>query len=173
MLYAKELNQQECRDFLRTANFGRIACARDNQPYLVPFNFATDESDYIYAFATLGQKIQWMRENPLVCVEMEDINNPDDWTTLVIFGRYEELSEDAETVKLKDYAHELLASRPMWWKPAYLAGAHREGLEEKPIYFRIKIEKITGHRVFSGDFGKLLGANKNAKRPKLKTRGLL
>jgi nitroimidazol reductase NimA-like FMN-containing flavoprotein (pyridoxamine 5'-phosphate oxidase superfamily) len=172
MLYAKELNQQECRNFLKTANFGRIACAVNNQPYLVPFNFATDGSDYIYAFATLGQKIKWMRENPLVCVEIEDINNPDDWRTLIIFGHYEELSDDAETIKLKDYAHELLANRPMWWKPAYLAGAHRRDLEEKPIYFRIKIEKMTGQRVFSGDLGKISSLRSNAKTPKLKTRGL-
>jgi uncharacterized protein len=171
MLYTKELNRKECRDFLQSLNFGRIACSNNNQPYVVPFNFTFD-GNHIYAFATLGQKILWMRENPQVCVEVEKISSEDDWTTLVVFGRYEELSDNPESAKLKDYAHELLANRPTWWKPAYIAGVHRRELEEKPIYFRISIKKMTGQRVFSGELEKISTEQKSVKTPKLKTRGL-
>ncbi|NJM53630.1 MAG: pyridoxamine 5'-phosphate oxidase family protein [Blastocatellia bacterium] len=148
------------------SNFGRIACSQNNQPYIVPFNFVFDGKEHLYAFSTLGQKIIWMRENPLVCIETEKIGSEDNWTTVILFGKYQELSEKLE----KDFAYELLANRPKWWKPAYLAGTHREEIEEKPVYFRVSIEKMSGRMVFSGDIE--TSVKKFAKRPNLKTRGL-
>ena len=50
-----EMTQKECRELLARSRVGRLGCSRDNQPYVVPIYFAY-EADYIYAFATLGQK---------------------------------------------------------------------------------------------------------------------
>lgn len=36
-----------------------------------PFHFAYDDHA-LYSFATVGQKIEWMRANALVCVEASD-----------------------------------------------------------------------------------------------------
>ncbi len=42
--------------------------------------------------------------------------------------------------------------RAMWWQPAYVAGAHRpKQANAAPIYFRIHIEKIGGHRAVSDE----------------------
>ncbi len=88
-----------------------------------------------------------MRTNPLVCVEVDDIKNQFEWTSLVVFGRYEELPDTPEFEALRNTAHELLSRHPMWWQPAYVVGAHRgPKIDDKPIYFRILIDKITGHR---------------------------
>ena len=38
------------------AAVGRLACPRDNQPYVIPIYFAL-HGDYLYSFTTLGQKI--------------------------------------------------------------------------------------------------------------------
>lgn len=169
MLYTKDLNQEECREFLHNQNFARIACSKENQPYIVPFNFVFDGKEHLYAFSTLGQKNLWMRENPLVCVEVEKITNEDNWTTVIIFGSYEELSDNSE---LKSYSHELLSNRPKWWKPAYLAGNHRQQFEEQPIYFRISIERMTGRMVFSAELESSAKARQTAKKTKPKTHGL-
>ena len=39
-MFIREMTTEECADALGSADFGRLACARDNQPYVVPFNFA-------------------------------------------------------------------------------------------------------------------------------------
>lgn len=142
----EELTVDECRKTLEKMKMGRLACSFENQPYIVPFSFAYDGKSYLYAFSTVGQKIRWMRENPLVCVETDEVENQEDWTTLVVFGRFEELPDEPEYESRRIFAHELLSRRPMWWQPAYVAGTHRSETEEKPVYFRIYIEKITGHR---------------------------
>ena len=118
----------------------------------MPFHFAFDGRNSLYAFSTLGQKIEWMRANPLVCVETDDVKNDLELTTLVIFGRYEELPDTPEFEPARNYAHELLSCRPMWWQPAYVAGAHRpKEANAAPIYFRIHIERISGHRAVSDE----------------------
>ena len=50
--------EDECRAALGRVNFGRLACARDNQPYIVPIYFAYD-GHHVYGFSTPGQKIDW------------------------------------------------------------------------------------------------------------------
>jgi uncharacterized protein len=149
-MFIKELIRDECFKILTEIRVGRIACARENQPYIVPFHYGYDGGEYLYAFSTFGQKIEWMRKNPKVCVEIDDINNQIDWTSLIIFGLYEELSDTPEFANERTHAHELLSRHPMWWQPAYSVGTHRVSpANDKPIYFRIYIDKVTGHRAVS------------------------
>jgi uncharacterized protein len=86
-----ELTINECRAILKGTNLGRLSCVRYSQPYTVPIYFDFSD-DYPYSFATLGKKIQWMRTNPRVCVEVDDILDQFNWTTVVVEGRYEELT---------------------------------------------------------------------------------
>ena len=86
-----KLTAAECREVLAKARLGRLACARANQPYVVPISVYFDPDEHVlYGFSTVGQKIRWMRENPLVCVEVEEIVSRRHWTTVVAFGRYDE-----------------------------------------------------------------------------------
>jgi nitroimidazol reductase NimA-like FMN-containing flavoprotein (pyridoxamine 5'-phosphate oxidase superfamily) len=145
----EELNNEECLDLLKCSGLGRIACSLNDQPYVVPFYFVYETGEYLYAFSTIGQKIVWMRQNPLVCIEFEEIKSQNDWTTLIIFGLFEELPDKPEFKERRKYAHELLARRPMWWQPASVSGAHRGTPEETPVYFRVHIKEITGHRAIT------------------------
>ena len=151
-MFIKEVTNCECLEILTEKRLGRLACARENQPYIVPFHFVYDGQKSLYAFSTFGQKIEWMRANPLVCVEADDINNQSEWTSLVIFGRYEELPDTSEFEAARNHAHELLSRHAMWWQPAFVAGAHRrQKANDEPIYFRIHIETISGHRAASDE----------------------
>jgi hypothetical protein len=93
-----------------------------------------------------------MRENPLVCVEVDDIKNQFEGTSLVIIGRYEELSDTPEFETERTHAHELLSRHPMWWHPACAARSNRTSTtNSEPIYFRLFIDKVTGHRAVSDE----------------------
>ena len=52
----RDMNAQECRDLLARPGVGRLACAHDNQPYIVPVYFAY-EPDRLYGFATFEKKL--------------------------------------------------------------------------------------------------------------------
>src|ERR671911_369841 len=92
-----ELNSDECAEVLVRTHLGRLGCSRFDQPYIVPIHFSFDREHHcLYAFSTIGQKIEWMRENPKVCVEVEDVTDRTHWTTVLAFGRYEEMGDSAE-----------------------------------------------------------------------------
>jgi nitroimidazol reductase NimA-like FMN-containing flavoprotein (pyridoxamine 5'-phosphate oxidase superfamily) len=67
--------------------------------------------------------------------------------SIVVFGRYEELPDNPEYEKERIQAHACLQQRAMWWEPAYISQEHRDQPHSlTPIFFRIHIEKMTGHR---------------------------
>jgi hypothetical protein len=148
------MSEYECRQALQQSSVGRLACARDNQPYVVPIHFAFD-GHYVYAFTTLGQKIEWMRSNPRVCLEIDEQISHNQWLSIVVFGRYEELPDLPHYKAARLKAHELLQKHIMWWEPAYVGDAHRDKPHSDiPIFYRIKIDRMTGHRA-TPDLGQL------------------
>ena len=106
-VFVQEMPVEECRKALAGAGFGRLACARENQPYVVPVSFAVD-GDCVYLFSMPGQKIEWMRNNPRVCLEIDSVKSLNDWTSIVVFGRYEELPDTPDCERERLHARELL-----------------------------------------------------------------
>jgi uncharacterized protein len=142
----QELTNKECIEILTRLRFGRLGCSHDNQPYIVPIYFAYGDS-HLYTFATVGQKIEWMRANPLVCVQADEIADHYHWTSVIVQGRYEELLARREGNPERRRAYELLQEQAMWWEPASVAPPHLVAAEKAiPIYYRIHIDKVTGRR---------------------------
>jgi len=145
-MFIHEMTAGQCRDVLQEAHVGRLACAREGQPYVVPINFEFDGT-YLYGFTTLGQKIEWMRTNPLVCLEVDEIIGQNDWTSIIVFGRYEELPAQPKYEHARVRAHAFLQKRATWWEPAYISQEHRNQTHSlTPIFYRIHIKTMTGHR---------------------------
>src|SRR5665213_3337694 len=90
----REMSREECLRCLAGARLARLACSHENQPYVVPVYLTYHEaSECLYGFTTPGQKVEWMRANPLVCIEVGDIAAYDQWVSVIATGRYEELRE--------------------------------------------------------------------------------
>ena len=135
-----------CREILTRLGYGRLACACNNRPYIIPFYFVFDV-DRLCCFSTLGRKIEWMRENPLVCVEAEEVRSHDDWATVVVLGKYTEIPNTREYAKGRERVRSLLQKRSLWWQSGYSAiQARRRGHAPIPVFYSIKIEEMTGLR---------------------------
>ena len=139
----EDMTEQESLDLLSRVGFGRLGCAYKGQPYVVPMYFASS-GRILYGFATFGQKIRWMRANPLVCVEAEEFHAHLGWKTVVVLGRYEELSDMPEWEAEREQAQGLLEVRDWWRGPALMTSMHRGGSYE--VWYRIHIERLTGFR---------------------------
>ena len=140
-----ELNEEECGEVLAGVSLGRLGCSLDNQPYVVPIYFVY-EPGYIYVLSTYGQKTEWMRANPKVCLEVDEIKNESQWTSVIVRGRYQELPEPQFTEE-REHARKLLAKRYRWWQNALGERQLRSGDELiTPLFFRICINSMTGLR---------------------------
>src|SRR5687768_11665520 len=136
------MTTEECWAMLAQSNIARLACARDNQPYIVPLRVDLD-GDSLYGYATLGRKIEWMRTNPLVCLECEEFTTDRRWASVIVFGLYEELPPTPENEGPRRMAEQLFRRHPMWWEPAAVPVG---GERRPPIVFRIHINSVTGRR---------------------------
>jgi len=141
------MNLQECKDLLTRVGIGHLACAKNNQPYSVPIYFSFD-NDVLYGFSTIGKKIEWMRENPLVCVEVEHVCGQNFWESVVINGRYEELPDKLEFAEQRKQAQAVLEKRALWWQTGYAASQSRgEPKPATPVFYCIHVDEMSGHKM--------------------------
>lgn len=140
-----ELPETECRQILSRASVARLGCSLDDQPYVVPVGIAYEENN-IYVFSTLGQKIKWMRSNPKVCVQVDEIRSQSDWASVIANGEYQELPEPKFEDE-RNRARKLLQQRHHWWLNAMAERRIRLRDEDiKPLFFRIGVSSMTGLR---------------------------
>jgi nitroimidazol reductase NimA-like FMN-containing flavoprotein (pyridoxamine 5'-phosphate oxidase superfamily) len=112
----------------------------------VPIYFVVGDRA-IYSFALPGQKIDWMRINPQVCLEADTIGASNEWTSVIVIGRYHELSEEADAQRERAFAERLLQGRPMWWQPGAVSLEGHDGARGYvPIVFRITVSSVSGYR---------------------------
>jgi hypothetical protein len=142
-------------------------------PVFLAYHKSFNGDDCLYGFTTLGQKVEWMRANPLVCVEVDHITSRTEWVSVVAFGRFEELPNvyerkrgrgpmsrfgdtrhmstriSKEYVNEQLFAHRLLEDRAMWWEPA--ATVRTKASEENPasrfvpVFYKIRLNHVTGY----------------------------
>jgi nitroimidazol reductase NimA-like FMN-containing flavoprotein (pyridoxamine 5'-phosphate oxidase superfamily) len=140
-----ELTPAECVGVLETNHVARLACSRFDQPYIVPIHYSFDpERNCLYAFSTAGQKIDWMRENPKVCLEVEEVGDKDHWITVLAFGRYHEIQRAPADAEARRRAEQLLQQRQEWWLPGAAKVMSHE--HHQMVLYRIQIERVSGRR---------------------------
>lgn len=134
----RKLSGEEALALLREKHLARLGCVSDGGPYVVPVNYACDDVSII-VHSLPGRKIDAMRADPRVCVQADEIKDQFNWSSVIAFGRYEEIARGAA----RELALErLLAAFPAL-TPVESVGA-RDGRE--PVVFRVLIERVTGVR---------------------------
>jgi len=118
------MSEQECSELLKRVSFGRLACSLDNQPYIVPVDFAY-EPDCIYIFSSVGKKIEWMRQNPKVCLQADEIGNRVNWVSVIVTGTFLELREYSAG---REHGLEQLARYSQYWQTPWRKGTNKPAI---------------------------------------------
>jgi nitroimidazol reductase NimA-like FMN-containing flavoprotein (pyridoxamine 5'-phosphate oxidase superfamily) len=95
MLEVREMSREEIARLLERGWYGHLGCSRDGHPYVVPLSYAYDEGD-LYFFTTEGTKTEFIAANHEVCFQVEEVEGPERWQSVMLTGRAELLSEPAE-----------------------------------------------------------------------------
>jgi len=121
---------------LREGTMGRLGCIAAGWPYVVPVNYFFDGKD-VYIHSLPGKKIDALRANPRVCLQVDEIKDSYHWRSVIAYGTFEEVSkeETRENVLTRLYSR-LPHMTPVESKLV-------NGLKET-IVFRIKVDEVTG-----------------------------
>src|SRR5262249_19751733 len=87
------LSSAEIEDLIRTEVVARLGCHAQSRTYVVPVTYAYD-GEGLLILSLDGLKIRMMRQNPLVCGEIDHIDNLQNWRSVIAWGRFEELFEE-------------------------------------------------------------------------------
>jgi nitroimidazol reductase NimA-like FMN-containing flavoprotein (pyridoxamine 5'-phosphate oxidase superfamily) len=139
-----KLDEKQIDEVLRQETVGRIAYIADGWPTIVPITFVYNGEGYVFCHSAEGHKTTWMRQNPQVGFEVEQIRSMSDWRTVVARGTFELLAPDQDE-KIMDFAARLFAAGP---PGARVLDRHedvhrREGIV-RPVMFRLHLTEISG-----------------------------
>jgi nitroimidazol reductase NimA-like FMN-containing flavoprotein (pyridoxamine 5'-phosphate oxidase superfamily) len=136
----RELSRGEIEDFLRSQRIARLGCHAGGTTYVVPLIYAYEDGGVV-AITTEGRKTAMLRENPCVCVEIDeyDTDGKGSWRSVIAQGIYEELAADAIEPALA-----LLRER--FTRTARRTAEPRQ-LGPDVVVLRIRLEEISGRAV--------------------------
>ncbi|MEL6813153.1 MAG: pyridoxamine 5'-phosphate oxidase family protein, partial [Bacteroidota bacterium] len=88
----KILNAEEGIKMLRNNYIGRLAFVSKGYPYVLPITYFYAEADNcIISYSEEGHKIDAMRKQNAVSIEIDEINSVNNWRSVLVHGDYEEL----------------------------------------------------------------------------------
>ncbi len=136
----RELNATEIEEFLRGQRIARLGCHADGETYVVPLVYAYADGA-IVSVTQEGRKVAMLRENPRVCVEIDeyDTDGRGSWRSVIAYGAAEELAGD-------DIEKALAVLRERFARAAGREAAPRP-LSAGTVVLRIRLETLSGRAV--------------------------
>jgi uncharacterized protein len=140
-----ELTHNQIDQILQQEVIGRLGCYANQKIYVVPITYVFD-GKCIYAHSREGLKVEMMRKNPLVCFEVDAMENMSNWRSAIVWGTYEELT----TLEGVQAGMKLLTDRflPMMVSDTLRPwhGHPPEAVEKgtQAVVFRIHVNEKTG-----------------------------
>lgn len=142
------LSEPEIYELIERNRIGRLGCNDGENTYVVPLSYYYKDGA-IFLHSREGMKIRMMRKNPRVCFEIEEIKNETNWICAIIWGTYEELSEEKDVDFIKQFfSFSSLEKKtsPASLPPHQTADRPHNALPDyiPTVFYRIKVEEVTG-----------------------------
>lgn len=141
-MHIRMMTNTECLAFIGSERTGRLACSRNDMPYVVPIHCASSGSS-IVSFSMPGKKMDFMRSNPNVCFEVETIVRHDSWTCVVVNGTFHEFTSWED----RQEAWGLLKEHNDWWE---IGGQpvrdDSDAADRTTCFFSISMDAISGRQ---------------------------
>ena len=140
MIAVEEMSSGQIKEVLKRVGYGHLGMARGSHPYVVPIHFAYDEP-YIYIYTTEGKKTEIIKDNPEVCLQVEDVRDVKDWQSVIATGEAVRIIDREEREHALQF---ILAANPtltpavsIRWMDSWV----RENIE---VVYRILPRMLTG-----------------------------
>ena len=96
-----DLAKADCEKILAENRYAHLACCDGDEPYVVPITYVYADG-FLYGFTHEGKKIELLRKNPKMCVQVERVEGEREWESVMCWGLFEEVTraDAAQDVKL-------------------------------------------------------------------------
>ena len=146
----KKLEQAESLKILDDNYIGHLAYVYQNRPFVIPITYYFDAgNNTIICYSDEGHKINAMRKNTSVSLEVAEIESVNIWKSVLAQGDFEELEGIDSKNRLHDFSNGIkeIINKKEKSNPQFISEfsskIYSEGI---PIVFRINITDITGRQ---------------------------
>ena len=135
----RNLDEKAAREVFKEQRIAHLGCVLENgEPYVVPVNYLFKD-DEIYIHCLPGQKLDALRANGKVCLQVEKIGKSCRWKSAIAFGEFQEVKRTNKKIEiLKEFStrfEHLTPVEAMIEEQWNLGGL---------VVFRLSIKRITG-----------------------------
>lgn len=135
----RELEPDECEAVLRRHHVGRLAYTHGKQLDIVPIHYVYEDG-WLYGRTTAGHKLEAVEHNRWVAFQVDDIEGPFDWESVVVKGGFYLLRHDGSEDEVVRYRKGLEIIR----RVAPQALTAQDPVPERAILFRIHADTVQG-----------------------------
>lgn len=139
----RDLSLEESEELLRSHSVGRLAYMLRNQVELVPIHYVYSDG-WIYVRSAMGQKLVALHRSPWVAFEVDEVEGPDSWRSVVVRGSAQLLDPDgpAHVQETLEHAIQVLRSA----NPNVLRKG--DSTPARNFVIRIHADRMTGKGAF-------------------------
>lgn len=142
------LKDKDNKFLLENNYLGHLSYIYQNRPFVVPITYFFDPlRNVIICYSAEGHKMNAMRKNKQVAMNIVDVDALTNWKSVTIHGAFEQLF----TSEAKSYLHDFslgiksLVAKKELKELSFISEFSSKLINENsPMIFIIKIEKITG-----------------------------
>lgn len=141
-----KLNETEIENLLLSQSVGRIGYTDGKKPYITPVTYVYDGKNII-GQTKEGMKLEIIRKNTNVCFEVDIMSSMDNWKSVIVSGKFQELAgEEAEKAREYLFGHvlTLMTDSSIHQHQHRVTGTVDDGNRIKPIMYEIKINEKSG-----------------------------
>lgn len=147
------MTERESKALLRRNHVGRIAFTFKDRVDIEPIGYAL-KGDWLYGRTSFGQKLVQLKHNPWVAFEVDEVEGPFDWRSVVVHGTVYFLNAGGQ--EHPDFAQALSLFRKR--EPRTMA--EQDPTPHRTIFFRIHLDRVSGRAA----------STKTPRRPKARPR---
>ncbi len=141
-----DLTSQQCQEILAENHYGHLGCVDGEEVYVVPITYLYQDG-FLYGFTRKGHKIDLLKKNPRMCVQVENIVSGEEWKSVICWGFFEEVTDpkSVQDIKLllgEEFGQILIAEEKMPVSPM-IKNLHLQHTNGSVIY-RMKPYRMTG-----------------------------
>lgn len=143
MLAIKEMSSDEVLELLDKIGYGHLGCINNaGKPHVIPMQYYLKERS-IYIFTDQGKKSDEFDRHPDICLQVEELQDTENWSSVVIDGRVERLTERSQ---IEEIANFIKQQNPTLSPVLNQQWNDLSEIENKIAFYRIESSEMTGSK---------------------------
>ena len=99
----RQLDENECEAVLSRQQVGRLAFVASNRVDIEPIHYVY-RGRWIFGRTSEGAKVRALEHHPWVAFEVDEVDSPFDWRSVVVHGSIHFLPSDGSPIEREEFA---------------------------------------------------------------------